>query len=153
MYIITVYSLRVKKQAQFILKIATVQEILQKKREIALVNLSVRRVSTHLKFVLPPLFAPFPALSQPRTPICSMRSGLFCLRFGAHSKRHPFSPADRKKRFLLLWICKIPFGRRLIDLISLSAQTENFILQRDSFAFAARSIFCQNRKRTILSLQ
>ena len=39
MYIIMVYSLRVKKQAQFILKIATVQEILQKnKREIALVN-------------------------------------------------------------------------------------------------------------------
>ena len=35
MYIIMVYSLRVKKQAQFILKIATVQEILQKnKREI-----------------------------------------------------------------------------------------------------------------------
>ena len=35
MYIISVYSLRVKKQAQFILKIATVQEILQKnKREI-----------------------------------------------------------------------------------------------------------------------
>ena len=95
MYIITVYSLRVKKQAQFILKIATVQEILQKKREIALVNLSVRRVSTHLKFVLPPLFAPFPALSQPRTPICSMRSGLFCLRFGAHSKRHPY--IERKK--------------------------------------------------------
>ena len=60
MYIITVYSLRVKKQAQFILKNATVQEILQKnKREIALVNLSVRRVSTHLKFVLPPLYAPF----------------------------------------------------------------------------------------------
>lgn len=83
MYIITVYSLRVKKQAQFILKIATVQEILQKKnkREIALVNLSVRRVSTHRNFVLLPLFAPFPALSQPRTPICSMicsmRSGLF----------------------------------------------------------------------------
>ena len=89
-----VYSLRVKKQAQFILKIATVQEILQKnKREIALVNLSVRRVSTHRNFVLLPLFAPFPADMQ-------YAFGAFCLRFGAHSKRHPFSPADRKKRFL-----------------------------------------------------
>lgn len=102
MYIITVYSLRVKKQAQFILKIATVQEILQKKREIALVNLSVRRVSTHLKFVLPPLYAPFSRSLAAENPdmqyeICSMRSGLFCLRFGAHSKQHPFlSPADRK---------------------------------------------------------
>lgn len=100
MYIIMVYSLRVKKQAQFILKIATVQEILQKnKREIALVNLSVRRVSTHRNFVLPPLYASFSALSQPRTPICSMicsmRSGLFCLRLGAHSKRHPY--IERKK--------------------------------------------------------
>lgn len=33
MYIIMVYSLRVKKQAQFILKIATVQEILQKNKQ------------------------------------------------------------------------------------------------------------------------
>lgn len=69
MYIITVYSLRVKKQAQFILKIATVQEILQKnKREIALVNLSVRRVSTHLKFVLPPSLRTFFPLSHSREP-------------------------------------------------------------------------------------
>lgn len=70
MYIIMVYSLRVKKQAQFILKIATVQEILQKKnkREIALVNLSVRRVSTHRNFVLPPSLRTFFPLSRSREP-------------------------------------------------------------------------------------
>lgn len=70
------------------------------------------------------------------------------LRYQLYVGAEPFN-----KRNPLLWICKIPFGHRLIDLISLSAQTENFILQRGSFAFAARSIFCQNRKRTILLLQ
>ena len=71
MYIIMVYSLRVKKQAQFILKIATVQEILQKKnkREIALVNLSVRTgVSTHRNFWFYSLFSHLFPLSRSREP-------------------------------------------------------------------------------------
>lgn len=79
MYIIMVYSLRVKKQAQFILKIATVQEILQKKREIALVNLSVRRVSTHRKFVLPPLYAPFSRSLATENPDMQYAFGAFLL--------------------------------------------------------------------------
>lgn len=164
MYIIMVYSLRVKKQAQFILKIATVQEILQKnKREIALVNLSVRRVSAHLKLVLPPLYAPFSRSLAAENPDMQYAFGAFLLEVRRALETASFFPGRQKKalpakRFFnkrnpLLWICKIPFGRRLIDLISLSAQTENFILQRGSVAFAARSIFCQNRKRTILSLQ
>ena len=127
MYIITVYSLRVKKQAQFILKIATVQEILQKKREIALVNLSVRRVSTHLKFVLPPLYAPFSRSLAAENPDMQYAFGAFLLEVRrALETASFFVPGRQKKRFLrsaffnksnsLLWICKIPFGRRLIDL-------------------------------------
>lgn len=106
MYIITVYSLRVKKQAQFILKIATVQEILQKKREIALVNLSVRRVSTHLKFVFTPSFRTFSRSLAAENPDMQYAFGAFLLEVRRALETASFFPGRQKKalpakRFLI----------------------------------------------------